>query len=125
MTHRIDGRVDRSGGVPLWARRLLGRQLPGGLHASGPCPEVLCREVAAADLAKVVVHVAGVDGPAFPVLQALEQLVAGKIPAPLDYPGQPLVLQRQGVELATFSSELEPEAAPTDLDVTVRSVVSP
>src|SRR5687767_12336997 len=90
LRDRFDRRDDVLLALRLRIDRLHRPQRGRGQDGPGPGAEVLGREVAAGDLAEVIVHVAGADVARLAVVAYVrEQLFAGQVLAAFDDPRQP------------------------------------
>jgi hypothetical protein len=97
-----------------------------GQHRSGPGSEVLCGKVLAADLTKVIVHVARPDSSLLAVIvDVLEQLLAREFLAPADDLRQPPIIKVDRTPHAALPAELETETRTANGDVIVAQRCQP
>lgn len=91
-----------------------------GQHGAAPCPEILCRDLRAGNFLEIGVDVARADfalGTLF--IQILEQVLARKILACLDDPGDTPVANAETPLFSTFALEAEAKFGPVNRDMPV------
>ena len=116
LDRRLDVLLERRLGVE--ALEFLERDR--GEHRSLPGAEILCRDVAAGDLAQVGVDVRRRHVPALAVLvDVLEQLLAGEVLAGAHDLGDAPVLDLEAPDLAALALELEAQLRAVHRDVLV------
>src|SRR6266540_7194858 len=97
LRHRVDRPDHVALGFAPALRRPQPEKLPGREHRARPGPEVLRREIAPGDLAKIGVHVVRGNRLALAGgVEVLEQLLPGEVLALLDDPGEAAVGDRDG-----------------------------
>ncbi len=116
--------LDRLGDVPFGRGRrvevLKFLQRLRGERRAGPRAKILGREVLAADLPQVVVHVARADiADLTRLVQVLEELLSRQIAACVDDRRQPPVLEVDLVLDAVLAAEVEADRRAANLDVLV------
>src|SRR6266853_3609641 len=120
LGHRVDRPDHVALGFALGLRRPQQEKLPRREHRACPGPEVLRRDVAAGDLAKIGVHVVRRDGLALAGrVDVFEKLIPGQILALLNDAGKTPVGDRHAVIDSALAAEAEEHFSALDLDVTV------
>src|SRR5712692_10890 len=120
LRHRVDRPDHVALGFALALRRPEPEKLPRREHRARPGPEVLRREIAPGDFAKIGVHVVRRDGLALAGrVDVFEQLLPRQVLTLLDDAGEAPVGDRHGVIDSALAAEAEEHFRALDLDVTV------
>src|SRR2546425_12541202 len=118
LRHRVDRPDHVALGFAPALRRPQPEKLPRREHRARPGPEVLRREIAPGDLAKIGVHVVRGDRLALAGgVDVLEQLVPGEVLALLDDAGEAAVGDRDRVVHAALAAEGKLQLRALDLEV--------